>query len=62
MMCLKSKVYLGLFSIATWSFPKQEIMAYGSFQIWDLSIPSASKLSENHKIVEFGPLELKLQS
>ncbi len=40
-------------------FPK--IGNYVLFQIWDLSIPSErapSKLSENNKIVEFGPLEL----
>ena len=40
-------------------FPKMG--NYGPFQIWDLSIPSdraPSKLSENHKIIEFGPSEL----
>ncbi len=31
---------------------------YGPFQIWELSIPSERKLSENHKIVEFWSPEL----
>ena len=41
-----------------WSFEKGN---YGPFQIWDLSILfewAPSKLSENHKLVEFGPSEL----
>ncbi len=60
---LKSKVCFCLFfDKVPWAhgiFPK--IGNYGPSQIWDLSIPperTPSKLSENHKIVEFGPSEL----
>ncbi len=54
---MMSKVYFGpVFDKIPWatqSFPQN----YDPFQMWDLSIPSErapSKLSENHKIVEFG--------
>ncbi len=62
---LKSKVYFGpVFDNIPWAIAHglfAKIGNYGPLQIWDLSIPSErapSKLSENHKIVEFGPSEL----
>ncbi len=66
---LKSKVYFGpVFNQIPWAIAHGIFMKIGNydpFQIWDMSIPSErapSKLSENQKIVEFGPIELKLQS
>ncbi len=63
-MCIiKQRSILGTkdhgLAIAHGLFPN--IGNYGPLQNWDLSIPSErapSKLSENHKIIEFGPPEL----
>ncbi len=66
--CVKNKVYFWpVFDKIPWTHTHThhgiflKIGNYGPFQIWDLSIPSErapSKLSENQKIVEFGPSEL----